>query len=183
MFVEPPMGRTAIWRRMSVRVTESRRVGGTTVRAWSLKESSDTMSPSLSLRTIMAAAARAFWILSPAIEPEVSMTSATCIGGRASGRASGTSTQTPRKVSRVSLERIPLADAAPTHEPSRLRSAGSVAWTGPDATGTPSPSGAFAAASRAVMLAGCAPAFAHPTTPRIAAKMSALRMSCPLVSA
>ena len=105
MFVEPAGTRPAIWRRISCRVCMSRRVGGTSECASSEKESRATMSPSLRLRTSVVAAARALSIFEPAIDPDVSTTRMTSMAGLFSGRASGTSTHTPRNVSRVLLER------------------------------------------------------------------------------
>ena len=78
------------------------------------------MSPSLRLRTSVAAALRALSIFAPAIEPDVSTTRTTSIGGRLSERASGTSTHTPRNVSRVVLARRSPSAAAPIHVPLRF---------------------------------------------------------------
>ena len=128
MFVEPLTVSPAIARRICWRDVAVSRVGGTMVRAVSEKTSSATMSPSFSLPTSIEAACRAFSILAPAIEPEVSTTSASSIGGRAAGRISGTSTQTPRNVSRVLAISISPSAEAPIHGPlwlARFASAGS----------------------------------------------------------
>ena len=93
---------------------------GTSVRASSENASSATMSPSLRLRTSVVAALRALSIFAPAIEPDVSTTRTTSMGGRLSGRASGTSTHTPRNVSRVVLERRSPSGAAPIQVPFRF---------------------------------------------------------------
>ena len=87
MFVEPPVPSSASDRehpRPRLRRQAHRRDERS--RAWSLKVSTDRMSPSARRSTSGRAEARAAWILAPSIEPDVSMTSARSTGARTRAR-------------------------------------------------------------------------------------------------
>src|SRR5262249_54453340 len=116
MFVEPSACSSEMMLEKRVLVSGSSRAGGATTLAASENDTTETTSPSGRLDASVRAAARAFSILVPCIEPDVSTTSARSIGARGpSGALVGTSIQTPTYVSPPDARIASLSGDTPTH--------------------------------------------------------------------